>query len=495
MTTIINRILENLATRLMFIIYVLFIVVTTFFIVRGYYQELDLQEQRQYDRLKGIVSSLATNIDGDAHAYMMTNYNSKSAQNKVQADSIYKKLNSQLKKSKDATELGSSLYTLVRNPIDNKFYYGVRSDKFVDINNVYQQVPSALQKNYEIGGVLPTYESENGTWISAYHPIKSASGDVVGLLEADIEFSQFIAIVNNHFLRRLVISMAVIGLIFIVFTYYTKKVLKEEAVKKQLLSDQKRIIEYKNKDITDSMHYALKIQNKILPSTSNFKANFRDCFIFYQSKDIVAGDFYWMEEINDDIFIAVADCTGHGVPGAILSIICANILDNVVCQMGVTDPAEVLNEVRDKVINYLTKGEYAMNDGMDIALCRINLKKGELQYSGAYNPIYMVRNGELKITEACKQPIGKFDYSKSFTSTTYQLQKDDIIYLFTDGFADQFGGPNNKKFKFKKFREVLLESSNSDNMETQKNYIETTFNDWMGSLEQIDDVCVVGVKF
>ena len=294
MTTIINRILENLATRLMFIIYVLFIVVTVFFISIGYYQELGLQEQRQYDKLNGIVSALATNIDGDEHEFIMLNYNSDTISKREKASLLYNKLNTQLSLAQKSTGLNSPLYTLIKNPTDDRFYYGVRSDEFIDIHNVYAQTPDLLIKNYNVGGILPTYESENGTWISAFHPIKTTSGKVVALLEADIEFSQFKSIVNNHFLKRLIISLLVIGAIFIVFVRYTKKVLKEEARNKQQLSDQKRIIEYKNKDITDSMHYALKIQNKILPTDKKFFENFNDCFIFYQSKDIVAGDFYWM---------------------------------------------------------------------------------------------------------------------------------------------------------------------------------------------------------
>ncbi|MFK8038943.1 MAG: PP2C family protein-serine/threonine phosphatase [Crocinitomicaceae bacterium] len=494
MSNIFNRILENLATRLMFIIYILFIVVTGFFITLGYFQELDLQKERQYDRLSGIVSSLSTSIDGDSHKYLMENFNSATLDRKLKADSIYKKLNEQLHKAKEASGLNSPIYTLVKSS-DSQVYYGVRCDEFVDINNKYKRVPELLVANYEIGGVLPAYESENGVWISAFHPIKSSNGKVVALLEADIEFSQFREIVNGHFFKRLLISLLVIIVIFLIFIKYTKKVLREEVQKKRELSEQKRIIEFKNKDIMDSMHYALKIQNKILPSDDDFKHNFRDSFIYYESKDIVAGDFYWMREIDGKIYIAVADCTGHGVPGAILSIICANILDNVVGQMKISDPADILNEVRSQVISYLTKGDFAMNDGMDIALCQVNFKSSELKYSGAYNPIYIVREGELMATKACKQPIGKFDYSKNFTSTTYKIIENDIIYLFTDGYADQFGGPNNKKFKYRNFRELLLSTSNMSHLKNQKDKLSRTFTDWKGDNEQIDDVCVIGIKF
>ena len=473
----------------MFIIYLLFIVVTVFFITIGYYHELDIQKQRQYDKLKGIVASLSTNINGDAHALMIEQYTLMTEDSKKIADSIYNLLNKQLAVAQNEIGLNSPLYTLTWNTNDDNFYYGVRSDDFIDLNNRYLQVPLLLKQNFNKGGVLPPYETENGTWLSAFHPIKNSNGNVVGLLEADIEFSAFKAIVNKQYFNRLMISLLVIIAIFVVFITYTRKILREEVKKKRQLSHQKKIIEFKNKDITDSMHYALKIQNKILPAQSQFNECFSDYFIMYESKDIVAGDFYWMEKIDGEIYLAVADCTGHGVPGAILSIICANFLDKVVCQMGLTDPGKILDEVRDKVINYLTKGEYSMSDGMDIALCRINLETNQLSYAGAYNPIYILRNKELIVTKPTKQPVGKFDLLSSFESSDYELMKDDVVYLFTDGYADQFGGPANKKFKMRNFREMFIDICDME-MAEQKKHIESVFMNWKGDTEQIDDVCL-----
>jgi len=479
----------------MFIIYVLFIVVTAFFIIFGYYQELDLQKERQYDKLKGIVSAIASNINGDDHSFVYENFGlDPTDRKKAKSDSLYKKMSEKLSLAKKASGLGSTIYTLVKNETDDSFSYGIRSDDFIDIYNRYKMAPDILVGNYGVGGVVPIYESENGTWISAFHPIKNSVGQVVALLEADIEFTKFKKIVNQHFYRRLLISLLVIVAIFMVFIRYTKKVLKEESQKKQQLADQKSIIESKNKDITDSMHYALKIQKTILPPESTFKENFDDCFIFYSSKDIVAGDFYWLERIGDDVFIAVADCTGHGVPGAILSIICANILNSVIVEMKINDAGKILDKVREKVIDYLTSGDFAMNDGMDISLCKINLKTKELEYAGANNPIYIVNNEELKILKACKQPIGKFDFAKDFKSYCHSLSEGEKVYMFTDGFADQFGGPNNKKFKYKNFRSLIVESSNLLDMQDQKTMVEKAFADWKGNEEQIDDICVVGIK-
>lgn len=493
MSNLVSRILDNLATRLMFMIYIFFIAVTIFFIGTSYYHELDMQKQRQYDKLKGIVAVVAASIDGDQHELMMANYNQELESNKLIADSIYALINNQLFEAQSETDLTSPIYTLVQDEKNQSFYYGVRSDQFMDVNNEYIRVPDLLIANYEVGGVLPVYETENGTWISAFHPIKKQSGAVVGLLEADIEFSAFMTEVKKEYLQRLLVLLSIMILIFLVFIIYARKILKSEVLKNHQLADQRRIIELKNKDITDSLHYALKIQNKMLPSNKAFEQTFAEHFIMYQPKDIVAGDFYWMKEIEGEVYVAVADCTGHGVPGAILSIICAGLLDKVVCQMRVKCCAEILNTVRDQVIDYLAKGDYSLKDGMDIALCKINLKTNQLSYAGAYNPIYIFRNKQLIISVPTKQPIGDFYELRSFQASHYDLQPNDIVYLFTDGYPDQFGGENNKKFKLKNFKSLITSLGVLD-MEMQKEQIEKVFNDWKGEKEQIDDVCVIGLK-
>lgn len=493
MSLVLNRILNNLATRIIFIIYVFFILITVFFIVFGYYNELYLQKQRQYDKLKGIVSSVAINMDGDAHQEMMRRYSKKNRLNSVLEDTTYFKINRILNETVKHNKLNSPMYTLAFNQKKNIFYYGVRSDSYIDLNNEYIQTPEVLIKQLEHGGVIPLHKSENGIWLSAFHPIKNKKGEVVALLEADIEFSEFKKIVNAHYINEALIFLLIIIIFFVFFILYTRKILRVEAHKNRLLKTQKKIIELKNKDIMDSIYYALKIQNAMLPSVNEFTENFEDSFIFYQSKDVVAGDFYWMKRIGDDVFIAVADCTGHGVPGAILSIICSNALEQVICEMKIKNPGKILDAVRALVISFLTKGAHEMNDGMDIALCRINYKKSELDYSGAYNPIYMVRGSEMIISEPCKQPVGWFIKQEHFKCSNFKIEKGDIIYLFTDGYADQFGGPKKKKFKYRQFKNLLLLNSHRS-MEEQRNIMIETFNKWRGNEEQVDDVCIVGIK-
>lgn len=260
-----------------------------------------------------------------------------------------------------------------------------------------------------------------------------------------------------------------------------------------LLEQQKTLIQQKNHEITSSITYAKRIQTAILPSSNAMNAFLKKGFVFYRPKDIVAGDFYWMHTTDNTVIYAVADCTGHGVPGAMVSVICHNALNRSIREYHLTKPAEILNKTRELVIETLAKGDGDVKDGMDIALCSINFEKKELQYAGAYNPLYLIRKGELLETKADKQPIGNYSHNKPFTNHTISLEKGDSIYTFTDGYADQFGGPKEKKFMYKPFKRLLL-SVQEELMENQEKIIEKTFNSWKGDLEQIDDVCILGVK-
>ncbi|MFD1552111.1 hypothetical protein DNU06_00565 [Putridiphycobacter roseus] len=477
----------------MFIIYVCLILITTFFLLFSYYSELTLQEKSQYDKLSAIVNTLAIEVDGDLHAELYEKYKTEKEGAIIAQDDAYRTLNKLLRRAAKENELNSPIYTLVYEPSNNTFKYVVRSDDFIDFNNTYSNPPEALFKNLKRGGVIPKYNSENGEWISAFHPIKNKQGNVVGILEADIEFTKFNKEVWSHFVEKAVIVVLVILFLVVFLLFYARKILNEDYQQKVLLAYQKRTIEMKNKDIMDSIRYALKIQNAMLPSEKEFKHCFQDGFVLHLPKDVVAGDFYWMERRGDVIYFAVADCTGHGVPGSILTIICSNALNNTIHENPNADTGEILDEVRKKVIHFLTKGGQDINDGMDIALCKLNLKTHELSFAGAYNPLYIISNNSLKILPGNKQPVGRFVVQAPFDSHHVKLNKNDCIYLFTDGYADQFGGPKQKKFKYNQLRELLLDLA-SDEMELQKDMLLDVFNIWKGDLEQIDDVCIMGIR-
>jgi serine phosphatase RsbU (regulator of sigma subunit)/HAMP domain-containing protein len=266
---------------------------------------------------------------------------------------------------------------------------------------------------------------------------------------------------------------------------------------------QKEEIEHKNtelevlyKQVTDSILYAKRIQEAILPPDSSIKAMLPQSFVLYKPKDIVSGDFYWFDHKDDVVYFSAVDCTGHGVPGAFMSLVGYNILKDIVTNTDLKKPGEMLNKMRDQVVKTLhaDKDGDKTKDGMDMTLCSFNRRTLELQYAAAYNPLYVIRNGELIEHRANKFPIGAFvGEKKDFDNHVLQLQKDDIIYLFSDGYADQFGGPKGKKFMVGNFRKLLLEVSKYAITE-QKQLLDKALTDWQGTHEQVDDVLLIGVK-
>lgn len=284
-------------------------------------------------------------------------------------------------------------------------------------------------------------------------------------------------------------------LIFGVFMYNRFRITRKQ---KHIIEDQKlevdrqkETIEESHKEITDSIAYAKRIQSAILPPNSLIEKHLENAFVLYKPKDVVAGDFYWLEVKDGKTIFAAADCTGHGVPGAMVSVICNNALNRSVREFNITSPGKILDKARELVIQEFEKSEEEVKDGMDIALCSIDGQK--LSYAGANNPLWLIRNGEIIETKADKQPIGKFEGFKNFTTHQIDLQKGDTIYIFSDGYVDQFGGEKGKKFKTKALRELLLSIQN-ESMAAQKEIINKRFEAWRGQIEQIDDVCFIGVR-
>lgn len=477
----------------MFIIYLLIIGLSTFFLVFGYFDQLALQEEGQYRKLQAVVSSVAMEMDGDEIEALMNSYPEKDGITSKEANGIYRKYSEIMNGVVKHNNINSPMYTLVYNPEKNIFEYGIRSDDQVYFRHAYVNFPDVLVEKMNDGGTIPRYSSENGTWISAFYPIRNSEGEVVGLLEADEEFTSFIMEVRDRFLNGAMVMLVIVVVIALAVLFYARRILKEEERQKEILRDQKRTIELKNLNINASINYALKIQSSLLPSEGHFSSLFDDYFIFYQPKDIVSGDFYWMEQIGDEVYVAVADCTGHGVPGAMVSVICSNALNRVVKEMDKRNTGEILDHVTDVVTDYFSKGDTRMRDGMDIAFCRINLKTLRLEYSGANNPVYIVSKEDFQTLPSSRQPIGEYPNRKEFESTSLQLNHGDQVYLFSDGYADQFGGPAGKKFRTQKFRELIRTVSNLP-MHEQGSVLERRFNEWRNDLEQVDDVCVLGIR-
>jgi serine phosphatase RsbU (regulator of sigma subunit) len=270
-----------------------------------------------------------------------------------------------------------------------------------------------------------------------------------------------------------------------------------ETQRDEIMGQRDEIISQKD-EITDSINYASRIQKAVLPLQDHFDKAFSDHFILYKPRDIVSGDFYWIAEDEDKLYFTAADCTGHGVPGAFMSMLGVSSLNEIFGNENINLTAsKILNLLREKIKFSLhqTGKEGENKDGMDMAMCIYHKKKSMIEYAGAYNPLYLFRNGELQVHKADRMPIGIYHVEKeSFTNHEIKIQKGDVIYIFSDGYVDQFGGPGQTKFKAANFKKLLLEI-NEKPMKEQQQILDERFAKWKGDLDQIDDVILIGIRF
>ena len=264
----------------------------------------------------------------------------------------------------------------------------------------------------------------------------------------------------------------------------------------RLVAERTAELQTKNKEITDNVNYARRIQSAVLPDKDLIKQAFEDCFVLYLPKDIVSGDFYAFSQKENLAIIAAGDCTGHGVTGAFLSLIGSFLINQIINQQNITQPSAILDELNLEIIDALKQKEGELNDGMDISVCAYDSIKNQLQFAGANRALWLIRNNELIAYDANKFPVGGLqDYhDEKFKQHTIQLEKNDSVYIFTDGYADQFGGENGKKLMTKKLKEVLA-SIQQLSMDEQQTHLKFYFENWKGAHEQVDDVLMIGMRF
>ncbi len=302
--------------------------------------------------------------------------------------------------------------------------------------------------------------------------------------------------------RIFLISVIGISMIILVFGFVVYRLYKEKKKANILLEKQNIVIKEKRdqifqqkQEITDSIQYASRIQNAILTPDAMLN-KLQDHFILFKPRDIVSGDYYWMTQKDNKTIVAAADCTGHGVPGAFMSMLGISFMNEIVNKSDTTQANEILNQLRDYVITSLGQtGEAGeAQDGMDLALCVIDTNAMKIQFSGAYNPLYIIRNNELLEYKSDKMPIGIYrEKSDPFNNQEIDVETGDALYMFSDGYVDQFGGAKQKKFMTKNFKELLLRI-NKKSMVEQKNILDNTIQEWMGEVEQIDDILVLGLR-
>lgn len=262
------------------------------------------------------------------------------------------------------------------------------------------------------------------------------------------------------------------------------------------LKESNALLRKKNEEVTDSIEYAQRLQESFLPDIDKLKSRVKDAFVLYQPKDILSGDFYWYHQTEEKLFVFAIDCTGHGVPGALMSVLAHSILKEVVLNKKIESPSEILHTIDQELFHALQnhEKEEMIKDGMDVAIAVFDFTKGKVTFSGAFRPMFMIREGRLREFPASRYPIGFYqDIRKEFDEFTSEIKQGDQFYLFTDGYGDQFGGEDLKKLNKKRFSELLLTASDMTG-EEQSSFLSYAHNNWKQQEDQTDDVLVLGIK-
>lgn len=317
----------------------------------------------------------------------------------------------------------------------------------------------------------------------------------IAMLQLEKKNADEKSIAENKRRNLILLSVSIITILIAAFSIMLYRRFKESNRQKNIIELQKQMVDSKNKEIIDSINYAQTIQEALIPEEKEIKQHVRDCFVFFKPKDIVSGDFYWQASTKNYYFIAVADCTGHGVPGAFMSMMGISFLNEIINEKNVYDTDKVLNLLREKVINSLNKtGGKDKRDGMDMVLLRLDLKENSVMFSGANNSVYHQSAHELKELKGDKAPVGLYHNEPiPYTSLTFKIKKGDRIFATTDGLPDQFGGPKGKKLMYKAF-EALLTANEENSLSGLKHAMISSFDDWKGINEQVDDITVVGIE-
>lgn len=347
----------------------------------------------------------------------------------------------------------------------------VTPDEIGDMSSAMNNMVEALNRTTEFAN-----EVGKGNFESYYEPLSSSDQLGNSLLKMRTALYE-----NEQILERKVVER-------------TEEVVRQ----KQEIEVKNKELEVLYKHVTDSIRYAKRIQESILPPESVMQKLLPESFVFYKPKDIVSGDFYWISEKDNKVIFSAIDCTGHGVPGAFMSLVGYNLLKEIIDNMTELRPAKILDQLSEGVRSTLHQfDKSSAKDGMDIALCIVDMAKMELQFAGAFNPLYLIRNNNMQEIKADKLLIG-YSYSddhheQNYTNHTVKLQKGDCIYIFSDGYHDQFGGEKGRKFMVNNFRQLLMDIHNQPTG-LQKKTLERRFDEWKGEHDQVDDICVMGVK-
>ena len=488
--------------RLIFVTLLGFLLIAVHFIHDGYDSRIELSEKAVLNNLKGITRTLALQIDGDAHASLITRVTKKDAIVDNKSNEDYRKIHQTLIQVKEINHLKTDIYTLFLDSLNGEkaFYFGVSTSENPYYRHQYKNYPVQLLENYYVGSEIPMFIDDHGTWLSAFYPVKNSEGKVVCVVQVDHKFDAFIKKTKEYVQKEMLISIAIFLLISSVVVIIILQIIKIEKKNQGKLNEAFAQVRTQNARIQNSINYAQKIQSAIIPTEVKIQDVFSDSFMLYKAKDVVSGDFPWMMKKDNYVFIAAVDCTGHGVPGAMMSFIGYFLLNEISNDNAVLTPAQILDRLHQGVNATLKQddeGSSSSRDGMDVGLCRINLETNEVIYAGAHRPLYNNTAEGLMQFKGDKRAIGGRTHKKAaqaFTDHRVNVKKGESIFFFSDGLQDQFGGPEKIKYSPRRIRETIIENAATP-MRDLKTVFENDFLKWKGEDVQIDDILLIGIRF
>lgn len=459
--------------------------------LQGYFQfqkeYSEVRAQVQHS-LSGIVRTLSAEIDPSVHDRLMSSHPDRDEIREVYQDVDYYEIYNTLKKAKAANSLETEILTLVYDESGHNLLIGVSSSDQPNYRHNYIGSDIPVQTSQAELNPLGSIQVQEKDVINAMAPIIDKKGKPMAFVVASSDFTALSNLLWNRKLQlALNITIVALALLILLYGIINPILRKQEDTQQQLIR--------KNQEWMESVSYAKRIQDSILPREKNFHDSFSEVFILNQPKDIVSGDLLWTHKSGNQVFFALMDCTGHGVPGAFITFLAYDALNRIVIDESISDPAAILEKLDTDISKTLQKDDsHGFLHGLDIGLCKFDFDTSELTFSGARHNMLSV-NGELKLIKGTRRSIGEaFRLNRSpFVNTIKTFEKDDNFYFWTDGLPDQFGGPNDRKLSAKKLISILDEVSGYT-LHQQKQILHARFEYWMNNREQIDDILLVGLR-
>ena len=492
--------IKKLGTQLGIITLLGFILISNYFIISQYHNTKKQLKNDILHRLQAISTTVSFQINGDEHKALLNKYSQKNAITSSTQDSIYHTIHCILKQCKEANNIKTDIYTLYydQNQEEKPVQFGVTSGNLPYYKHDYINYPKELIKYYQKGSLINLYEDNHGTWLSAFAPIKTSSGEVVGVVQVDQQFDEFLAIVRKRTTQSIIISSLVAILISLIVFYFIFQLVKQDQKKTTELGIAYDTVSFQKTRIQDSINYAKKIQSAIIPDFNIMKLNGIKTSMIYRPKDVVSGDLPWAIQANNKVYISAIDSTGHGVPGAMISFVGYFLLNQIINRPHLS-PADVLCHLDIMIRETLRQEDQnGSNDGMDLGLLVIDYPNNEITFSGAKRPLYQLsEDGHVQVHKGTSKSIGGRQLAilknRKFETIQLNLTPGDRFFLFTDGFPDQFNESDERKFSAKRIRKIL-ESSAEHNLQKSIQILEEELDNWQKKSPQTDDILFVGIE-